>query len=91
MRMLSQDVLKELVAKPGRYLQWEMPYPHGTLKDNYFTLRNPDGTAFLVLGSACREIIEDFLRQSIVHKDEKASKPGCWVYVPTPRAAEVAA
>ena len=51
MPTLSTDVLRGLVAEAGRYLQWEMPIPHGTLKDHHFTLRNTDGAEFLVLES----------------------------------------
>ena len=68
-----------------------MPIPHGTLKDNHFTLRDPNGSVHLVLGSGGLEIIENLLRQGIIRKDEKSSRQGCWIYVPVPYAEAAAA
>jgi hypothetical protein len=83
MQMLSTPLLNELVAKEGRFLQWEMPFPHGSLKRDYFTMREVDGKTILIIESGGREIIEDFLRQGFVAKDTCRSSQGCWIFTPT--------
>jgi hypothetical protein len=55
----------------------------GHFHKHHFSLRNPDGSEFLVLESGGREIVADFLRQGIIVMDDSASSPERWVYRPT--------
>jgi hypothetical protein len=85
--MLSTKVLSELVATPGRYLQWEMSAPWGSINEDCFSIREADGRQIQVVASGGGRAIGDLLRQNLIHKDESASRQGCWIFRPIDQAA----
>jgi hypothetical protein len=86
--MLSAEVLSEMVTTPGRYLQWEMPAPNGdSIKEDCFSIREADGRQIQVVASGGGRAIGDLLRRKLIHKDEVASRQGCWIFRPGDQAA----
>jgi hypothetical protein len=86
MPMLSTEVLSELVATSGRYLQWEMPIPCGNINEDCFSIREADGRQIQVVDSGGGRAVGDLLRQKLIHKDEVASRQGSWIFRPIDRA-----
>jgi hypothetical protein len=86
MPILSTEVLSEMAATPGRYLQWEMPAPWGNIKEDFFSIREANGRQIQVIASGGGRAVGDLLRQKLIHKDELASRQGCWIFRPSDQA-----
>jgi len=85
-RMLSSDVLQELAAVEGRYIEWE--WDPRTLKNDYITLREASGHH--VVGHdkngrefslyVTRDIMQRLIGDRSVYEDESQHASGFWLY-----------
>ena len=85
-RMLSSDVLQELAAVEGRYIEWE--WDPRTLKDDYITLREASGHH--VVGHdkngrefslyVARDIMQRLIGDRSVSEDESKRASGFRLY-----------
>jgi hypothetical protein len=91
--MLSgDDVLKELIAVEGRYIEWE--WDPQTLKHDYITLREAGGHQVVVFDKSGREIklqvardvIQQLIRQHSIYEDESKRASGFRIYRLTDQA-----
>jgi len=84
--MLSDEVLQELAAVEGRYIEWE--WDPRTLKDDYITLREPGGHH--VVGRdkngrefslyVTRDIMQRLIGDRSVYEDESKRTSGFRLY-----------
>jgi hypothetical protein len=85
----SDDVLKELVAVEGRYIEWE--WDPQTLKNDYITLREAGGHQVVAIDKSGREIsfhvardvIQRLIREHSVYEDESKRAACLRIYRPT--------
>ena len=85
-RMLSSDVLQELAAVEGRYIEWE--WDPRTLKNDYITLREASGHH--VVGHdkngrqfslyVARDIMQRLIGDRSVYEDESKRASGFRLY-----------
>ena len=85
-RMLSSDVLQELAAVEGRYIEWE--WDPRTLKNDYITLREASGHH--VVGHdkngrefslyVTRDVMQRLIGDRSVYEDESKRASGLRLY-----------
>ncbi len=86
--MLSGDVLEELIAVEGRYVQWE--WDPRTLKNDYVTLREASGHQIVRRDKGGREInlrvahgaMQKLIDERAVFEDESKRASGFRIYRP---------
>ncbi|MGA7325514.1 MAG: hypothetical protein WBX25_13745 [Rhodomicrobium sp.] len=88
-QMLSSDVLRDLIAAEGRYIQWE--WDPQTLQNDYITLREASGHP--VVGRdkngsefslrLVRDVVHRLVAEHSVYEDESRGAPGFRIYRPT--------
>jgi hypothetical protein len=84
--MLSSDVLQELIAAEGRYIEWE--WDPQTLKNDYITLREANGHPVVERDKSGREfnlyvardVIQQLIREQCVYEDESKRASGFRIY-----------
>ncbi|MGA7328383.1 MAG: hypothetical protein WBX25_28805 [Rhodomicrobium sp.] len=87
--MLSSDLLQDLVAVEGRYIQWE--WDPRTLQNDYISLREASGDPVVRRDESGREFslrtnrdaVQRLISEHSVHEDESRRAPGFRIYRPT--------
>ena len=91
--MLSSDLLQDLVAVEGRYIQWE--WDPRTLQNDYITLREASGDPVVRRDKSGREFslrtnrdaVQRLISEHSVHEDELRRAPGFRIYRPTEKGS----
>jgi hypothetical protein len=87
--LLSSELLQELVAVEGRYIQWE--WEPRTLQDDYITLREANGHQVVGHDRKGREFslrlgrtaVQSLISKHSVYEDELRRASGFRIYRPT--------
>jgi hypothetical protein len=87
--MLPGDLLRELIAVEGRYIQWE--WEPQTLSNDYITLREANGypvvahynSGRLSSFSVTRKVLQTLIGEHAVYEDELKRASGLRIYRPT--------
>jgi hypothetical protein len=87
--ILPGDLLKELIAVDGRYIQWE--WEPQTLTNDYITLREATGYAVVLHDKSGREfsvhvsrvVLQILISEHSVFEDELRRASGFRIYRPT--------
>jgi hypothetical protein len=87
--MLSGELLQELVAVEGRYIQWE--WDPRTFQDGYISLREAVGHLVVRRNSRCRvpgvcagrDVMQRLISEHSIYEDELRRAPGFRIYWPT--------
>ena len=87
--ILPGDLLRELIAVEGRYIQWE--WEPQTLTNDYITLR--EATGYLVVAhdksgrqvsiNVSRRVLQWLISERSVYEDESRRASGFRIYRPT--------
>lgn len=86
MGLLSDDVLKELVAVEGRFIEWE--WDPQTLKSDYITMRESGGRPVILTDKSGEEhylrvspkALEEMIHEKFVYEDELKRAGGFRLY-----------
>ena len=87
--MLPGDLLRELTAVEGRYIQWE--WEPQTLTNDYISLREATGYPVVLRDKTGREFsvrvsrraVQKLISEHSVYEDELRRAPGFRIYRPT--------
>ena len=87
--MLPNDLLRELIAVEGRYIQWE--WEPRTLSNDYITLREATGHPVVQRDKSGREFsvrvsrgsVQNLISEHSVYEDELRRASGFRIYRPT--------
>jgi len=87
--MLPGDLLRELIAVEGRYIQWE--WEPQTLTNDYITLREATGHPVVLRDKSGREFsvrvsrgsVQKLISEHSVYEDELRRASGFRIYRPT--------
>jgi hypothetical protein len=87
--ILPNDLLQELMAVEGRYIQWE--WEPQTLTNDYITLREASGYAVVQHDKSGRELsirvsrgsVQSLISEHSVYEDEPKRGSGLRIYRPT--------
>ncbi len=87
--ILSSDLLRELVAVEGRYIQWE--WDPRTLQNDYLTLREAGGDPVARRDKSGREfglrtsraVVQALISEHSIYEDESRRAQGFRIYRPT--------
>ena len=87
--MLPGDLLRELIAVEGRYIQWE--WEPQTLTNDYITLREATGYPVVQRDKSGRELsvrvargaVQSLISEHFVYEDELRRASGFRIYRPT--------
>jgi hypothetical protein len=87
--ILPSDLLRELVAFEGRYIQWE--WEPRTLSNDYITLREATGRPVVQRDKNGREfsvhvshgVVQKLISEHSVYEDEPRRASGFRIYRPT--------
>jgi hypothetical protein len=87
--ILPGDLLKELIAVEGRYIQWE--WDPQTLTNDYITLREATGYPVVLHDKSGREfsvhvsrtVVQRLIGEHSVNEDESRRASGFRIYRPT--------
>ena len=87
--ILPSDLLRELIAVEGRYIQWE--WEPRTLTNDYITLREATGHPVIPYDKSGREfsihvsraVIQKLISEHYVYEDELRRASGFRIYRPT--------
>jgi len=67
-RIIVVDITKILSEGEGRHILWEIAFPHGELKGDYISAREPDGRE-ISGGRLEREALDHLIREGVVRHD----------------------
>jgi hypothetical protein len=62
------DITKILSEREGQYILWETAFPHGKLKGDCISVREPDGRE-ISGGRLEREVLDHLIRERVVKHD----------------------
>ena len=87
--ILPGNLLRELIAVEGRYIQWE--WEPSTLTDDYITLREATGHPVILHDKSGREFsvhvsrgaVQKLISEHSVYEDETRRASGFRIYRPT--------
>jgi hypothetical protein len=87
--LLSSELLQELVAVEGRYIQWE--WDPRTFQNDYISLREANGQLVVRRDSRGREpgvrtgrgAMQRLISEHSIYEDESRRAPGFRIYWPT--------
>jgi hypothetical protein len=87
--ILPSDLLQELIAVEGRYIQWE--WDPQTITSDYITLRETTGHSVVQFDSSGRQInirvprgsVQRLIIERSVYEDEARRTPGFRIFRPT--------
>jgi hypothetical protein len=87
--ILASDLLRELIAVEGRYIQWE--WEPQTRTNDYITLREATGYPVVLQDKSGREVsvhvsrgvIQRLISEHSVYEDETRRASGLRIYRPT--------
>ena len=87
--ILPSDLLRELIAVEGRYIQWE--WEPQTLSNDYITLREASGYPVVLQDKSGREfsvhvsraVVQKLISDHSVYEDELRRASGIRIYRPT--------
>jgi len=87
--ILPSDLLRELIAVEGRYIQWE--WEPRTLSDDYITLREATGHPVVQRDKSGREFsfhvsrgaVQKLVSEHSVYEDQTRRASGFRIYWPT--------
>ena len=90
--ILPSDLLRELIAVEGRYIQWE--WEPRTLTNDYITLREATGHPVVQRDKSGREfsvrvsrgVVQKLISEHSVYEDETRRASGFRIYRPTQEA-----
>ncbi len=86
MKLVSEDILKELAGVEGRYIEWE--WDTRTLTSDYISMREPDGLQVKVLLEGGRShfikvplrALEELIEEQLVCEDQSKRTAGFRLY-----------
>ncbi len=87
--ILPGDLLRELIAVAGRYIQWE--WEPRTLSNDYITLREATGHPVIQRDKSGREftihvsrgVVQKLISEQSIYEDELRRASGFRIYRPT--------
>ena len=86
MRLISEDILKELLSVDGRYIEWE--WDPRTLANDYITMREPDGLQVVIRDTGERShhlkvplrALEELIQEQLISEDPLRNVAGFRLY-----------